>query len=78
MLGSSASKLALDTSPALQAVSDVIGESQLKEKLLFSRGAIEQWDDGSERRIERIIQEDLARVRRALAPDAPVECAVPV
>jgi hypothetical protein len=68
----------MDASPALRAVSDVIRESRLKEKLLFSRGTIEHWDDRSERRIEWIIQEDLAQVRRALAPGAtPVECAAP-
>ena len=66
----------MDASPALQVASDAIRESRLKEKLLFSRGTVEQWDDGSELRIESIIQQDLAQIRTQLAPGAaPVQCA---
>jgi hypothetical protein len=69
----------MDASPELQAAFDAIRESRLTEKLLFSRGTIEQWDDGSELRVESIIQQDLARVRGELAPGAaPVQCAAPV
>jgi hypothetical protein len=68
----------MDASPALQTASEVIRESRLEEKLLFSLGTVEQWADGSELRIEAMIQEDLAQIRSRLAPGAaPVQCASP-
>lgn len=69
----------LDSTPETQNAADVIRASRLKEKLQFSRGTIEQWQDGSENRLESVIQEDLGTLRNELAP-APrtVECPGPV
>lgn len=66
----------LGVAQELEPAASRLRESRLAEKLIFSRGTIEQWDDGSVRRLEAIIQQDLAAVRRELAPGArPVECA---
>jgi hypothetical protein len=59
----------------LAPTADAMRESRLIERLLYTRGTVEDWTDGSELRIEALIQRDLADLRRELAPDArPVEC----
>jgi len=75
----SALEAEIGATPALQMASEALRASRLAEKILYSQGTIEQWTDSSERRLERIIQEDLAAVRAALLPTAPaVTCgAVP-
>jgi hypothetical protein len=57
--------------PTLQSAAELLRELRLAEKIQYSQGTIEQWTDSSERRLERIIQEDLAAVRAAFLPTAP-------
>jgi hypothetical protein len=63
--------------PELQAAANTIREARLVEKLDFSLGTIEHWDDGSENRLEAIIQGDLGTVGGALAPATTFECPAP-
>jgi hypothetical protein len=69
----------LDSTPGTQDAADVIRASKLKEKLEFSRGTIEQWQDGSENQMEWVIQQDLGTLRNELDPaPSALECPSPV
>jgi hypothetical protein len=68
----------MDLTPELRSASNTIRESRLQDKLDFSRGTIEHWDDGSENRIEAIIQSDLGAVRDVLTPTTTFACPAPV
>lgn len=71
----SALEAEMGMTPTLQVASDALRDLRLAEKILYTQGTIEHWDDGSERTIEAVIQGDLAAVRATLLPTAsPVTC----
>jgi beta-lactamase regulating signal transducer with metallopeptidase domain len=65
----------MDQNADLRAASNLVRETRLEEKLLYSRGTVEQWHDGSENTMELGIHLDLAAVRLVLSPNAtPIQC----
>ena len=68
----------LRVSEELQGVVETMQSSRLVDRLTYSRGTIEQWRDGSENRIEALIQANLTELGRALVPTASApQCPTP-